>query len=126
MEIDAVYQIREKSITTTAFDSRKLQYIDAADELCRRASELFPDLERGCVRRRIHARISTLRFMKGKSDCAEEKKEIIAFIRRHAGTLLKDPATPAADKLAAASLFAGEWAFHLAWSVYCRLTGRTV
>lgn len=119
------YQIRSASITTGGFDERKLQYIDAAEKMCTVIEERFPELKGACLRRRVHSRISTLRFMK-KCGRSEEKAQIIAYIKKHGKAVLGDRRTPAADKLAVVSLLFGEGMFHFAWTVYCRLTGRKI
>lgn len=120
------YRIRESSITTTGFDSRKFQYIEAADHMCEEILMDYPQLDAACNRRRVHARISTLRFMQYAEGYAEQKKQIIRFIRKNGRRVLSDRSAPKVDKLAILSLYFGEKTFHLAWKCYCRMTGRAV
>lgn len=121
------YQIRDKSITTLEFDEKKLHYIGATDAMCNVILQQFPELGEACLRRRVHARMSTLRFMKVCEERFQEDKErIISFIKCNGKKVLKNKKTPTVDKIAIASLFLGESFFYWAWSIFCKLTGRAV
>lgn len=88
------------------------------DELTGRTEEAFPGLRDGCLRRRCHARLSTLRyFTRCDSTMLPTKRSLTEQALALAPQVLKDPKAPGRDKLALRALRVGNWCFDLMWRI---------
>ncbi len=115
------YVLRDGSLTRSAYTSRNLEYIEAAEKLANDLIEITPECKTGAIRKVNHARLSVLRYME---HCGKEDKEIRNQLRRQvledAETYLNHPQTPRRDRIAVELLKMGLPAFYLGWSLYSR------
>lgn len=113
------YVQRSGSIVNSTFDSRKMQYCESVDRLCNLAMQTDPSLEKACVRRRVHASLSVLRYMK---ECRGEelllRDELRKKVLSSSLTVLSDPNTPTRDRFAIRTLKMGYFPFYTAWKIY--------
>lgn len=117
------YRYGEDTTSKTVALMHLWDFMDAVEHLTGKALELYPSLERGCVRRMVHAALSTKRLIirEGiKADYARANR----VIRQGAFTVLLDVRAPRRDKLGIVSSFFGEKAYHALWRFY-RRTRRT-
>lgn len=119
------YVIRKNSISNENFNERKLDLILSTNEMCDEIENLFPNLKDACIRRRVYANFSTLRFMKNISNDYDEKiSEMICMIKKYKMNILLDRNTPKRDKFAILSLMLGKNIFFSMWSIYSYISGR--
>lgn len=99
------YAIRENSIVTASFNSRKLDLLDMTDNLAKDVLSVYRDLEPAVRRRQLYARFSTLNQMfEIKSEDESTRKEIIRYINENSKEILLDKKAPARDKAAIIAL----------------------
>lgn len=117
------YVMRSGSIVNVAWSGKQLQFIDAADKFAARAEERFPDLAAGSRRRRVHARLSVLRYMERVEGADRDlRRETVTFIRDTGRSVLADRAAPARDKVGIVLVMIAPTLFFLFWRLYslCR------
>lgn len=116
------YVQREDSIVHRGFSPKTLSYLDAVEELAAMALQIDPGLQMACDRRRVHARLSVLRYMDG---CPQAYRTERDRLRREALALAPAvcalPRTPRRDRLALALLRLGWMPFYRGWRLYNRL-----
>lgn len=117
------YIIRSNSIATSKFSERKLDLLLMTDQMGDIVQKTYFSLKGAVLRRKVYARLSTLRFMQNAID--ENKKsyfEIIRFIKSNALVVLKDRHTPIRDKLAVVCVLINPKLFWWMWNKYekCR------
>lgn len=114
------YIIRDNSIVTSAFNSKKLDFIYMTDQMADYVEEKYPDLKRATLRRRGYARFSTLNQMLDVVDTQydDTRKEIIRYLRKNSLKVCCDKKTPKRDKLAYCCLMLGYPIYKLSWSVF--------
>ncbi len=116
------YVKRNGSIVSGGFSNDRMQYIDAVDELIGQALQCDDSLERACVRRWMHARMSVLRYMKNVD---KRYRTLRQKLREEAltvsGQVLRDANCPMRDRLGVMSLRLGFPIFYLCWDLYERL-----
>lgn len=110
------YMLRENSIVSRKFDARKLDMIDMTEQMTRDILDVYPDLEKGALRRRVYARFSTLnQMLSAGSEWDAKRQEIIAYIKSNACAILIDRKVPARDKIAILLLFMGYGIYKFIW-----------
>lgn len=122
------YRMHQGSIVNSDFSSDKLQFIEAAEKLsrdaliCTRNAGRWPGssrINRGCIRRINHARLSVLRYM---GNCRKEyrplRKELRNKILAEAPKYLMVPETPMRDRFAILLLSFGYIPFFGAWTLH--------
>ncbi len=113
------YVQRADSIVNRSFSERNLQFIEAVERLAAFAIQEDPELEAACVRRRVHARLSVLRYMKR---CPAEYRSVRDALRQealeNASRVLLSPRTPRRDRIALRLLRMGYTPFYLGWDLY--------
>lgn len=116
------YVIRENSIVTGKYNSKKLELLTMTDKMAAYVSEKYPDLKDATLRRQVYARFSTLNqmFNVSKTEDLIERDKIIDFLKIHRTAILKNKLAPKRDKIAFIILSLG-WNFYkIAWSAYQR------
>lgn len=95
------YVMRQGSIVNVPWSGKQIQFIEAADKFAKHAEELYPDLARAALRRRVHARLSVLRYMENieHPDEIRYRDEVVGFIREHGRCVLRDKFAPNRDKI---------------------------
>lgn len=109
------YMLRKNSIVSSEFNPRKLDLLEMTDMMAREVENVYPDLKDALIRRRVYARFSTLNQMLNVKGYAEEKKEIIDFIKLHQRNVLCNPKTPKRDKIAIYLLNVGYPVYKMCW-----------
>ncbi len=93
------YVIRNNSITTSKFKSEHYDLIELTKIMCEDILKKYPNMEKGVLRRKIYASISTLNRMllskKTKVDL-----DLVNYIKKNGKTILKDNKVPKRDKIA--------------------------
>lgn len=87
------YCLRNNSITSSSYDTKKLDYISLVDQACEEILKAYPQLLYACKNRRAKARISILRqILVSKCvspTCKRQTEEIISHIKENAFDLIK-------------------------------------
>ncbi|BAK46084.1 hypothetical protein CXIVA_01170 [Clostridium sp. SY8519] len=109
------YIMRETSIVNTGFSKKKLDLLEMTDQMAQQVLQWYPDLQSAVLRRQVYARFSTLNQMLQTEECAEERKEIIRYIREHGKAVLRDPNTPKRDRAAIHLLNISYRLYRAAW-----------
>lgn len=117
-EAQYYYIVRKNSIVTGSFNIKKLDLLEMTDKMSKDVLAVFPDLEEAVKRRRIYARFSTLNQMQDVDTHQEEKKNLIAFIKKNTWSLLKNDKAPKRDKLAALLLMISYPLYRACWKAY--------
>lgn len=115
------YCIRKNSATTQIFKPMHFNLIEAADLMSRDICKWYPFLKNAVIRYQVWARFSVLnRMCSASNQYIQQRKEIIRFIKKNAGSVLKDINAPRRDKIAICMLQCGLPIYRLAWRLYCR------
>lgn len=112
------YNIRKNSIVTGTFNEKKFHLITMTDRMAADVEAVYPDLKDALVRRQVYARFSTLNQMQDIKTHREQKKELIAYIKKHAKEVTANPKTPKRDRLAILLLQIGYPLYRLCWKLY--------
>ena len=116
------YCIRENSATTQIFKPMHFNLIKAADLMARDVCKWYPYLKNATVRYQVWAHFSVLnRMCSTPNQYIQQQKEIIRFIKKNAGSILKDIKAPRRDKIAICMLQCGLPLYKLAWRLYCHV-----
>ena len=116
------YYFHNNSIVNSSFSVRKLDMLKMTDRMARDVLAAYPDLRSAVLRRRVYARLSTLNQMIDAENADAYRERILAFIRRHAGEVLRDPRAPKRDKAALLLLRRGYPAYCRSWKLYRRIS----
>lgn len=111
------YRYGESTISKTVNYKELWDFMDAVEHLTEKAREVDSTLEGACVRRRVHAALSTKRLIVRD----EKKPDYIRAnraIREGALTVLMDPRAPGRDKLGIMASFLGDGAYRVLWRYY--------
>ena len=111
------YILSDTSISRTCKDGHVWDFCNAVDHMLETVSTHLPDCEAGCIRRRAHAIMSTMRTLDPKKHKAEWKKAH-ADLCRYALPVLKDPRAPKRDKLGILAALPGQRIYRLVWGMY--------
>lgn len=111
------YILLDNSISRTCKDGHVWDFCKAVDHMLETVSTHLPNCEAGCIRRRAHAIMSTMRTLDPKKHRAEWKKAH-ADLCPHALLVLKDPRAPIRDKLGILAALPGQWFYRLIWGMY--------
>ncbi len=115
------YRIHRESISRGSFQPSKLQFIEAVEHMTETMKDQFPNLEKGVIRRRVHAALSVRRYL---VDCPPTERayreELEKEVRRWAGRVLGDAQAPLRDKIGVCSVLAGPRAYDFFWRCYKR------
>lgn len=95
------YNVRDNSIVTEKFNRSKLDLLESTDNMAEEVINIFPNLKKAALRRRVYARFSTLNQMvKVDKENEEKVKEMISFIKKYKWNILTDSNVPIRDKFA--------------------------
>lgn len=114
------YILRKHSIVSGAFHEKKLDLITMTDQMAEAVERVFPDLKEAVLRRRVHARFSTLNQMLDVRDHRKEKREIIAFIKKNGAAILHNKKAPKRDKVGLLLLKLGYPVYRAGWKALSR------
>lgn len=112
------YYVRGSSIVRSTFSARKFDLLEMTDRMGRDVIEKFPTLEGAILRRRVYARFSTLNQLDGVAGYADERRQMIDFIKEHRREVFFDSQAPLRDKAAILCLALGEGFYHFAWRLF--------
>lgn len=119
------YMIRDNSIVTGAFSTKKLDMIEMTDQMAEDLRKQYPALKDAILRRQVYARFTTLRqLIESESRYPDKEKEMISFIKQHATSVMHNKKAPKRDKFAIVTAYFGVGFFRISWKLYCYLTGR--
>ncbi len=122
-EIKYFYALSQSSITTSAFNMKKLDYVEMADEMATYIVQRYPELEPAARRKQMHACFSTLTQL-ANADVRhpEIEKYLMNRIKPLRKGSLRDRRTPTRDKAAILAMLFGYRGFALAWRLYAKAT----
>lgn len=116
------YNKHADSITGGGFDERSLQFIDSVEVLCNAAEHYDSELHVYCGRRRVHARLSVLRLMKGCDASQNATRDALREYVIKNRSLILNSSSALRDKLAILALMAGYGPFFRALDAYEKLS----
>ena len=93
------YVIRNNSITTSKFKKEHYDLIELTNTMCEDILQKFPNMEKGALRRKIYANISTLNRMLLSKETKVDL-DLVNYIKKTGKTILKDNKVPKRDKIA--------------------------
>lgn len=122
-EAKYIYIIRENSITTNGFNSKKMDLIISTNEMCNYLIEKYPELKHAADRRLMYAYLSTLTQLSKSSKKKTEKyneyrDELMEYINKNRKEILKDNLIPKRDRLALKCTKFGYEVFKFMWAIY--------
>lgn len=94
------YILRNSSIVGSSFNEKKLDLLEMTDEMGRNVLNVYPNLSKAVLRRRVYARFSTLNQLAGCVDHKKEKDSIIKFIKDNTWKVLLNNKVGLKDKIA--------------------------
>lgn len=113
------YVQRGDSISHGTYTGERMQYAEAVERLCAVLTEEYPALEKAAVCRRAHAYMSVRRYLvRCPKALRAERARLEKTIRNLAPAVIADGEAPGRDRIAAAALLIGPWAYDVLWSVY--------
>ncbi len=112
------YILRNGSMISDKFTTRKLDLLEMTDRMAAYVSEKYPSLALAALRRRVYARFSTINQMVHEAGMSEERREMIKFIRENQKVILNDPEAPRRDKWAIRLLGLGYPIYSICWRMY--------
>ena len=119
------YVIRDDSITTKEFNSKKFDLIKSTEEMVTYIEKKYSDLKKGCERRLMYSYLSTLMNLaevdKKSENYEEYKKQLMEYIKKHRKEVLKDKKIPKRDRIALYSLLFGFEGFRISWMIYKKI-----
>lgn len=118
------YIQRPQSITTQKFSKKMFELIEATDQMTTDIIKWYPDLQRGCARRKMFARLSTLsQLTKEKHPAPEYLQPLMQYIKENRRAILADPRIPRRDRLALHITKFGFRIYKLIWRTYIKNRG---
>ena len=119
------YVIRPSSITTSRYTAKKMELIDATKDMTEMISEKYPSLGGACRRRMIYSYLSTLSATIYTDDVDKRTLgQLMSYIRRNGGPVLRDPKAPARDKIGIVCSFLGYGVFKSTMKIYRRIRNK--
>lgn len=118
------YMVRNDSIVTSAFHMQKLDLIEMTDAMGDYVDRKYPDLQPATLRRRAYARFSTLNQMIDVENIHDIRDGIITYLNEVCAAVIKNPQTPARDKLAFYLLKTGYPLYSCFWKIYVKMQRR--
>jgi glycosyltransferase involved in cell wall biosynthesis len=116
------YVMRSGSIVNDTWSGKQLQFLDAVDKFTNDVEDRYPDLIRGVRRRRVHARLSVLRYMERvESEDRNRRSDIVAYVRENGPAVLVDRQAPSRDKVGIVLVSVSPRLFFLFWRIYSML-----
>ena len=119
------YMVRNNSITSATFSSKKMELIVSTKEMSDYVKEKYPDLTSAANRRLMYAYLSTLsQLANSKITYPKEEKELVEYVKANGKEILQDKRAKKRDKIGILSLKFGFKVYKIAWKIYVRITGR--
>ncbi len=119
------YILRKNSITSSEFNSKKMDLITVTFEMCDYVEKKYPDLNDACNRRRMFAHLSTLSQMaSSKRHYYPETNDCLLYVKQNSKNVLKNKKLPKRDKVALILLKFGYPLFVIAWNLQRKWSGR--
>lgn len=117
------YIIRENSIVTSKFNSKKLDLIEMTDKMASYVNRKYINLKKATLRRQCYARFSTLNQMLNIKDAEylNERKKIVKFLRTHGLSVICDKKTPNRDRVAFLCIYLGYPVYKIMWKLFRRV-----
>lgn len=115
------YIVRSNSIVNCAFNPKKLDLLETTDKMAEDVLNVYPELEKAVLRRRVYARFSTLNQMLNTKDYTNERSQIIDFINKNKKDILSDEKIPKRDVLGIKLLSCGYFVYKICWGLYTKL-----
>lgn len=114
------YILRNSSIVGSSFNEKKLDLLEMTDEMGRNVLNVYPDLSKAVLRRRVYARFSTLNQLAGCVDRKKEKDCIIKFIKDNTREILLNNEVCLKDKVASILLNMNYNLYKFIWDKFCK------
>lgn len=113
------YVYFDRSITNCEFSRKKLDYLDAADQMAAFVVSSWPDLKPAAERKQLHAEFSTLCQLVNSSTRDRELESVLMRrIRSRQRSVFWNRKAAFRDKIAILSLLFGYPVFRFAWKCY--------
>jgi len=116
------YRIQTDSLSRGRFSQSKLDYLSAVDHMTGIIAAHSKGLENAIARRKMHALLSTRRYMIGCNGAETEiRDELDRQIRAGAAEVLWDAQAPLRDKVGILSVKMGTGVYDAFWKIYERI-----
>lgn len=116
------YRIQTDSLSRGRFAANKLDYLDAVDHMTQVMRTYADGLEHGITRRRMHALLSTRRYLvQCSGDETAARDDLERRIRAGAAEVLRDAHAPLRDKIGIISVGLGTRIYDVLWTAYERV-----
>lgn len=113
------YRFRTNSISKSPSEERIRDFGTAVDCMTDRILSVYPEMHRGCKRRKMHALLSMRRFYVGcVPQRVKARNELEKQIRKEAWPVLTDRRAPLRDKIAIMATLAGHSIYDRFWTQY--------
>ena len=110
------YYVRENSIVTRKFSTKKMDLLLMTDSMGRDVIKIFPNLKQAVLRRKVYARFSTLNQLINVDGYYKERANLIRFIKKYKWKILFDRLAPKRDKIAILLLEMGINIYKFVWN----------
>ena len=119
------YVIRDDSITTSQFNSSKIELIDATKEMTEYIRQKYPDLRKACNSRMVYAYQSTLAATVFTEDVDRSiVSKLVEYIRKNGKAVLLDPRVQFRNKIGIVASFFGYGVFRQCMRLYLKIRNR--
>lgn len=116
------YRIQTDSLSRGRFNQSKLDFLTAVDHMTETMAAHCDGLEKGIARRRMHALLSTRRYLVGYGEAEAEIRDTLERrIRAGAPAVLRDRLAPLRDKIGILSAGMGTGVYDALWTAYERI-----
>lgn len=120
------YEIRNDSITSSNFNSKKMDLIISTKEMYSFIERKYPKLIKAAKRRLMYSYLSTLtQMIKSKNVDKNLKNNVYTYIKKNRKEILSDNNIPKRDRYALFFSYFGINCFKIIWNVYSKATGRS-
>lgn len=110
------YRFSDNSISKKVNILHLWDFVDAVDHMLSRFDLTEECMQRGAVRRRTHAALSTMRLQ--VTGGSPDWSRALHTVRRNALSVLRDPMAPGRDKVGVLAALPGKKCFELVWGAY--------
>ena len=116
------YRYHQQTLSKGALPERNWDFLDAVDHMNNVIRTHYPDLEAGCVRRRVHAALSIRRLLVHAPDSAlADLERAQTIIRTGAKAVLRDKRAPLRDQIGILLSLSGRRIFDTIWGIYDKI-----
>lgn len=109
------YYIRPQSITTRAFNCKKLDLLEQTDQMAEGVLRIYPELAKAVLSRQVYARFSTVNQMLDTEEYKEVRDELIQYIKSNALSILRNRNVSNGNKIAMCLIYCSFDLYKYVW-----------